>query len=419
MSEKESATRNNRTEFIREDELGVVPTAPTIYPYSSTVLNFNWSAGDVTHDPRQGLGRANPHEFVRGPETHEVTVQYELERWFVDDAGDPLDAAYDAIMRTATNAIPNSHTVQHRTTFGAVSAGETVSGNTSRPTRLYTVGTGGYVSEASIVGDPSENQAVTVELTYTFQYVRPYQVDQPDALSGLTVRSTDPADTDLSVTIESDGGTTSESLTTDSADATTVVASSNDYDSIDAVYVPDEHVGDIVVSLNEGDSTAPTEGDALAEIFGSNRYNGVESDSGIVPVDAGTRNTDGIGTPETFIGDSIDKGTDPIAYEVNAMELGVENSVESTERMSGFGMALSVGDQTITATTTEFGQTTAHQSFEDAMTGAAFDIPWQMDGGTLTVTGTVLDEPGERALEEGQAVMTVENGRIGTGITLA
>lgn len=412
VNNPEAGLRNHRTEFVREDSIGVIPTDPEYKLYSDTITETSW-APDATNSARRGLGDADPTEFMRGPETHEITVVYDLVKWLGSATG---DAAYDGIARDDDNLLPSSHAFIDREDKSQIASESTVAAaGTARGTRLYTVGKGGLIDEVALTGDPSDSQPISVELSYVFQNVRTYQIDQPDSQTYLVVSSSSSNDTSQSVTIEDEGSTTSETLT---LNGTSVVSTSSQFSDIDAVHLDSETEGDVTVSMNTGTEASPTEGDALMTIKGSDSYNGIQGDRGVPPMNSGTREQPGdLGDVETFLGDVIRRSASPVPYEIQSMTLTISNNIETSERVEAFGLAVYPGNRNITAEATVYGETATHDLLEDHLTSVATDISWEMDGGTVTIQQANLTEPGERAAETGQAIMTTDNTFTGTGIS--
>lgn len=410
----EGGLRSHRTEFARENTFGSAPADPSMLKYSTTVTNFTW-ASDSVNEGQRGLGNADPANFHKGPESHELTITYDLEKWFTDGSSNAKDAAYDGLQRDSDNLLPNSHTVIDREDKSAIDAGQTVSGNTSYATRLYTVATGALVDEVAVTGDPSDSQPVTVELTYQAQKVRSYQVDQPDSSTLLTVKSTDSNDTTQTLTIESEGASTTEDV---SLNGTTTESTSSQFGDIDAIHLDGEATGDVEVAINTGTQSSPTVGDKLAVINGSSTYNGVEGDLGVPALGSGSHESLS-GSAELFIGDTIKRGGSAFNYELPSATVTVANNVETTERSSGYGMGLHPANREITMEASMFGESATHDMLTQHLKNTAQDIDWVLDGGTMTIKGAVLNEPGERAAEEGQAVMTTENTFLGKDVNFS
>lgn len=413
----ESGLRDQRIDFAREGDnnFGGALADPSFLKYSDTVNSLS-ATPEAVLEERRGLGSADPADFQRGPESHEVTINYDLVKWFSATG----DAAYDGLVRDADNLLPDSHTLLVREDKGSVPAEHTVAGNASYSTRIYLVGRGGLIDEVAITGDPSDSQPISVELTYLYQYLRTFQIDQPGSSTYLTLRSTDSGDTGLAVEVESEGGTTSETVSLDGSDATTVVSTSNQYGDVDGFYVSSEHAGDIVLSINDGSDTAPTEGDEISRLPGTTTYGGGEYDYGVPVLGTGSRETVGsLGSPETFIGDRIGRYSTPMPHEINSATLTVSNNVEETEVASGYGMSLHPGNRNITLEPTLFSENTTYDLVTEHLQNNAQNMTWEMTGGTLTLNSAVLSEPGEIAKEEGQAVMSVESVFTAAGISIA
>lgn len=411
----EAGLRNHRTEFARESAFGATGSDPSFLKYSSSVTNVTWSSG-ATLEARRSLGNADPVDHHRGPESHELTVTYDLCKFFTD-AGSANDAAYDGLARDADNLLPNSHTLVDREDKGQVAAANTVSGNTARPTRIFTVGKGGLIDEVAVTGDPSDSQPISVELSYVFQKVRSYQIDQPNSGTLLAVRSTDAGDTSQSVTIEDEGGATAETL---ALNGTSLVSTSNTYADIDAVELSAETAGDVEVVVNTGSATSPTAGDVLASVAGATTYDNVEGDLGVPALGAGSHEDAGtLPAPEQFIGDRILRAASPVPHEIPSATLTVSNNVEEQEVSSGFGMSLHPANRNITLEASMFGENQTHAMLVDHLQNNSKSIDWEMTGGTVTLESAALTEPGDRAAEEGQAVMTSDNTFEATGIAFA
>lgn len=421
-SNPESGLRDQRIEFIRENGIGDTPADPSFLKYSDTVQEVTWSS-DAVNEPRRGIGDIDPIRHTRGPESHEVTVTYDLVKWFTDGSGNANDAAYDGLERKADNTLPSSHTFVQRSEKQTVAAENTVSGNTSYGTRVYSVGRGGLIDEVTVSGDPSEAQPVTVELSYVFQKVRTIQLDQPyidgSSDTDLIVKSTDAGDTSQSVTLEgTDSAGTSVSDTL-ALNGTSNVVSSNVYATIDTFHVDAETVGDVELYINSGTSASPALGDQLSVIYGSTTYGGVEGDLGIPPVGTGSHESLGSVSPELFLGDVIQRSGSPVPHEIQSMTITAANNVDTQERVEAFGLAVYPGTRELTAEATMFGETTTHDMLVDHLTGNAKNISWQMTGGTIQLDSATLTDPGERAAESGTAVMTVDNSFTALGLSFA
>jgi len=87
MSAKsESGLRNHRTEFVRNninaDGDPETPADPEFERPSDRVYTVEWGPSPGIQGDR-GLGDVDVDEHDKGPEEHELTVAYALQRWFV------------------------------------------------------------------------------------------------------------------------------------------------------------------------------------------------------------------------------------------------------------------------------------------------------------------------------------------------
>jgi len=114
---QESGLRDHRVEFVREDVDAngdpVTPSDPTWERPSDRVYSVEWGpTPGLTAD--RGLSDTDVAAHDKGPEEHEFTTAYALQRWFVDANGDPSDLAGDGLLRDADGLLPNTHTVVDR-----------------------------------------------------------------------------------------------------------------------------------------------------------------------------------------------------------------------------------------------------------------------------------------------------------------
>lgn len=417
INNPESGLRDRRIEFVREDDFGVTPEDAEFLKYSDTVSEVTWSS-DALNEERRGLGSADVQEFMRGPESHEVSISYDLVKWF-EDGGNPNDASYDGLFRNEDNLLENSHTFVERENKGSILAKNTVSGNASYATRIYTVGRGGLIDEATITGDPSDSQPLTVELSYSFQKVRSYQIDQPDEATHLYVVVDNNDDNSQILTIEGEDDQGDYSVETVNLDGTELLSTSTEFETIDAAFLDERTEGNVTIGINDGDEESPTEGDELMYIYGSDEYDGTVGDLGVPGRgEEGSREELTDTEPLTFLGDTIERGGDPVPYEIQSMTINVSNNVEEQERTDALGMALFPGERNLTGEATMYGESASHQLLNDHLQNRHRDIEWYMDDGTLVLEDAVLTDPGDRAAEEGQAIMTVDNTFTATGFQI-
>lgn len=409
----ESGLRNYRIDFAREDTFAEIPDAPEFLKYSGVISEFSWEP-DETTDERRTLGSADPQEFQKGVESHEISIVYDLHKWLTS-GGSPHDAAYDGLARDSDNLLPNSHLIVAREDKGAISADATVNGSTEKATRLYTVGQGGLVSEVSIIGESDDTTVAQVELSYMVHKGRSYQIDQPDASTEIAAQSTDAGDTSQTLTIENEDGSTSVDL---ALDGTTTVNTTETFSDIDALQLDAETVGD--VEVHAYDATNSTVEDQLSVIPGSDSYAGIAGDLGVPAVSGGSREDDSAlpSSYEHFAGGGITRDGTEYPHDISSATFVAENDIEEIELAENIGMALYPGNRELSMEANMFGEQASHDSLVEGLQTIEAPTTWSLDSGDLVLEASVLNEPGERAVETGEAVLTVENVFRGQGVNI-
>jgi len=389
MVRGETGLRNHRVVFTRETTIGQMETDPEFNYFSDVIRSVSFTP-DASVEAQRGLGSADPIDFVRGVENHTVEVTYDLQQWF-SASGDP---AYDGLARS-NGYLPATHLLWIRTELPN--------------TNVHLVGLGGHIGTVTLSGDPGSPQPITVTLSYQFERVRLYAIDQPPSSTTLDVVSTDSNDT-MDITIEDEGASVSETLT---LTGTTSVTSTESFANIDAVQLASAPTGNITISDGSGTN--------FVTIYGADEYEGIEGDLGTPVLGAGSLPAAAIGTAyEKFLGDTIERpsGTD-LAYAINSAELTVENNLELTPRMAGFAQSIDVGDRETQLSATVFGPSDTYAKVIEYLRKQKNNIIWTLSGGTLTLPNAALVDPGTRSKEAGQAVMTLDNTFAGEGLTIS
>lgn len=438
-----------------EDVQGETPANPAWELVSERIETMNPSL-PINWSEDAGLGDV---DWQREPllEESELELEYALQRWFLDAAGDPNDmAAYG--MTRIENLLPSSLTFLARTTYGAadndpttpkVKPSSTVnaryndlaaadgSDSTAKAARSYTVMKGLDVNEGTLTGERGES-AWMVELTCPAEHGRPYQIDQPPASTTITMRSTDPGDTGLQITIEDEGAVTSETVALDATDATTVVATTATFSDIDAIQVADangnvidgeggrDYAGNIIVAIDTGDPAAtgysPTEGEWLSVLWGSDEYGNTYGDPGIPLLGAGSRaapisaanETPSYYRPQNL---GVERPTgQPIEHAggVQSVELEFGNNVERSPSSSNREQTLHHGMFEPEGTVTADGETVSNYMQHEQASGIGDDTrflfnrtgdEW-LDWINAVVTETDLEtSSGENAMEREFTIM--------------
>lgn len=425
-SNAEAAVRRVDTYYAREtlDSNGnpQTPADPTFNLYSN-VVNSDEVEPSAEYDNRLGLGNYVPVEKHRQQETHEITVAYDLQRFPVDGSGNPQDAYADVALRDVDNRVESTHTfleVEKKAEIMAEStwhyryfdelgnahpSGEDP-GATVKPTRTEHYGRGCIAEEATMELAPEDASVINCELQYTGHKFRRYQIDQPASDETIAVKSTDAGDTGATVDIETTDGSTTESLTLDSSDATVLVTSSETYGSL-RVSLPAELTGDLEVYTY--DSTNTTAKQLLTVIRGADARDGIEGDLG-VPLVGGGSFGDGSSLNDGIpaLGSDLSWNGNDAAENVTSTTITVENEIENNATDSGLVQDLRVGSQTINLESTVFGEVESQQMYAEHLLGREADLSFSIEGGTVDIPRGYINDGGSTEKEAGAAVLQVE-----------
>ncbi|CDK39678.1 hypothetical protein [Halorubrum sp. AJ67] len=382
-TQADTGFRNHRVEFVREDEPGVTPADPKFELFSDTLETaLVWSA-DANVEAQRGLGDYEIQDHFTGAEDHSVSVDYHLQRFFVDDSGSPLDPAGDALVRDDEGGIRSTHTVVDRAEYDGA--------------RTFVVARGAYPDLSDLSGDPSTALPMVASLEYEAKRVRMFRVEQPTGET-LTVRSTSASDTSQTLTIEGDGSVPSEDVM---LDGTTAVTTTETFDSIDAFELDSESAGDVVVEDGSGNE--------LVRLRGTDSYDGAIGDLGVPALGAGSHASAIGGSYEHFLDDYISQGGSQMAAEVRSASFSVDNGYEKSAVMGTAEQAIHVGAQELEFTASVAGNFAHHENLTDHLEGNEFDLVWEMDGGTVTFTSAVLTGLGDVGPEAGEVISTMDN----------
>ena len=363
---------------------------------------------NITDSPESGIvpGRL---EFAREPAYFEIptdpdwqyfsedpsaAIEYDLQRPLVDGSGNADDPAGDGILRDADNQLPNSHLIVHRR--------ELAGGNDGAGIREYTVVRGAKVESAEADNNPDDEQPIGMSLTYAPRKVRSYLIHQPSAGTTLDISSTSDQDT-MDITIESEGASTTDTVT---VDGTTTVTSTESFDDIDAALLSAEPEGDITVA--DGDGTT------LLEIKGGESYSDddqpVDGDRGVPALGAGSHAT-AIGTTfEHFVGDRLERPAgSTVRQRVSSAGWAVENDMESNPVHDSRLPVYDEGNRTVTIDTDVAGKTTSHQNFVESLTKDQQNLEHELTNSLVSFYNTVPADIDERAVdsESGVSVYSV------------
>lgn len=409
---KEAGIQPYRLEFLRETNRGELVSDPSYILYSDNARTFEPSIDPQTV-AQDGLGDPDSAGSYAGVEQDELTVVYDLQQWLIDGSGNALDASYDAVARNADNRIPNSHTVVRRIDVANLDASNTINGSTSKDTRLYFVGVGG-LADVTFSPNFQDGQPIQVQLDYTFEKGRLYQFDQPGSAKQIAVKSTDPADTSQSVTIEGVDDTGSAAEESVALSGTTLVDTTTQFQEIDAIELSAETVGNVEVYEDDDSTTTITQGDQLTVLYGQSAYDQGEGDLGVPALGTGSH-ASSLGTSYELPldGDKFERpsGT-AIAENITSTELSVTNNISARETDSGPRPELSEGKREAEVSVTVFGQRETYKHHVDAVRTDASDYKWTAsspsgDTGSITLGNTKVISVGQ-AEEAQQDVIEVD-----------
>ncbi|WP_394743303.1 hypothetical protein [Natronococcus roseus] len=417
----ESGMRRTGVYWAREetDDFGnpVTPDDPDFFRYSTVVEGLSM-APDANFEERSGLGNAAGVDKNRMQEVHELSITYDVERFFVNSDGDVRDAFADAAQRTIDNNLASTHSyleVEKKETIVPTSTwhsyyfealendapdGVDPEDPSSRATRIVGYGRGCYPEEATLTIDPEESAVLQVELEYRARKSRRYQFDQPDG-EYIHVRSTD-SDDEGPVDLETVDGDQNEQLGIDGEEFTT---SSSEFDSL-RVHLPEDLDGDLEVYA--GDSDGPEE--LLTVIRGAESYDGIEGDRGVPLLGDGELGPeeDDLGEGLTSLGTGATYMGHPVGQHMDSTTITVTNEIEENGTDEGLAMALNPSELEIVATPTVFGETESPEKVDQHMIGEEGALRWSVGGGDVEIPRAYCQNPGETEKEEGEAVMQLE-----------
>ena len=398
MTVLEAGIRNQRLDSMLEDD-GTLPAGGTFSPFSDVVTKFDWTP-DAGLTARRGIGSIDALEHDTGLETHSIALTFLLQGTI--DAGKPL---YEAFIRNTDGILAERTIVEREKHFtgGADSAG----------VRTYVVAEGCKTASASIPGDPGAAGPIEVSVVYTPEKVRQYQISQPAAGASMVVTAStiSAADGTIGVTLEDDAGvqeTASLSASVLSATTTAVFA------SIDAI----ELTGDITGTLEvvEASGNAAT----LAVIYGKADYANSEGDLGVPVIPTGGTRVATLGEAyEKFLGDTIAYGSGDLAFDINSVELTVDNAVTVLPRHNTRKQRVIEGNRTVQLKATVLGETEYQTQITRHLQSKSADIVWTLDSSTITLEGATMTKIGDKSIVAGQAYMSLNNTFEGTVVSVA
>jgi len=402
----EGGLRDHRIDYSPEEIVGTMEAGGTFDIFGKQITTFDWGP-DAAVSPRRAIGDPNPQNFDRGPESHDLTIDYYLQgeidaTYRADTSMDCERPICSGMLRNDDNLIPYSYTVVDREKFHS-------GGTQGTGYRTYVVVEGFKPGNPSMPGDPGDGAPIEVSLSGQAEKIRSYRIDQPST-----------SITDIAFT-----GGTGEAIVQDDTGGTTPVTlggtSTSTYPetTIDAVYLTKEATG--VVKLYEGtDDTGPQ----LMEIKGSDSYDNLEGDRGVPYHKIRHDNLDGVDDPgygttyQSLVGDTIQWAGDDLAFAINSAELSVNQNLETSALQGKKRQRIFASNRDIELTTTVYGKDESRDKTMSYLQKESGNIEWNMDSNTITVQGAVLTDSGNRTVEDGQAFMETDTTFNGTSLAI-
>lgn len=394
----EAGIKDARIHFVRETTTGQIQANPAWLRYSDTVRRAAESPNANVYN-QMGVGNFDVQDFLIGPEDHTLEIEYELQNWLTVGGG---DAASDGLNRAADGAFLNTH--------GYMSRQELLSGGVlSSGRRIYTIGKGGRIGRVTLSGDPNTGEPLVVTLSYTFEKLRSYVIDQPAASGVCTIRSTNAGDTTQTVTIEDEGAGTSEGI---ALNGTTPVVGLTSFADIDSISLDAETIGDIIVEHTAVD---------ICTILGQTSNGGYEGDLGVPPLGSGSVEAALASAYEQIVGSTIQRGGADLEENatVSTFEIQCENNLDVHPRLDSRKRRIVEGMRALTASASIFSEKGSHDAFVEHITVNEADLVWTLLQGSITLTNSALTSLGGRTYEAGQAVMRRDNTFTGQSLTIA
>jgi len=396
LSESQSGTAESgqlpgRYEWVEEPSPGAVPTDIEWNRFSDVIRTFEMDPG-ATLARQDSIATADAVDHNRGPEEPSATVGYDLQRFPVDGAGDPVDASAYGILRDQYNDLLGTLLAVGRREYGG--------GNDGAGVREFSVVRGAGVDSVSPTLDPSGEQPILMELSLTARKARSYLIHQPSAATTLELVSTDDGDT-MEVTIETEDAGTTETI---SLDGTTAVTTMTSFSDLDAVWLADNPTGNVTVSDGSGTT--------FLELTGGLEYSDddqpVDGDRGIPPLGAGSHAGEIGSSFEHFVGDRFERPAgEAVRARINSASWTIENNINTQALHNTRAPALDAGNRGVTVDADAAGPYISHKSMMESLQKVQQHIEHELSGGTLQFKNAVPTDAAARTVEAEQAVASI------------
>ena len=333
MTQSENALTDVRLEWAEESTVGDAPTDPDWQPFSGEIDEVSASI-DGGKEAADSLGFRDFIEMYRSVEEAELTVSYAQYQFPLDSSGNIVDPiGYP--MTLPEGEWPSLTVTMRRevATGGATGAGY----------REFLVAYGARPTASTLDGDPSAAEPIPQELSLPAATIRPHIVHQPASTTELVVRSSDPTDT-IDVTIESEGGGTTETVTLPESDPNAVVTTTT-FDDIDSVYAEGAHAGDIMIGTDDGSGAIDVE--LLEKPLTGTNTDGVDSVEGIPPTGEGSHASEPSGPGTTFLETRTEWAGGDIGTRLHTLNLSAEVDTSREPQAETRRQAIDIGQRTV------------------------------------------------------------------------
>jgi hypothetical protein len=379
----ENALTNVRAEWVPSDLSGEFPgppTDPSWNRFSDHIAAWPGWSGDASVEGQNVAGSGWTEDHFRGPEEHDLTVSYWLQRFFIDNSSDPNDPIGELL----TLDYQSHHPVHELLFRREVADG----GVDDAGFREFIYGSGCYPSSGAAPGDPSASEPIIAEAGYAAQKVRQYIIHQPSDSTQITVVSTNDNDS-MDITIESEDAGTTETIT---LNGTTEVSGSTSFSDIDAFWLSAEPQGDISIK-DDADNNL------LEDPIQGSENDGVEGDRGVPPLGSGSHSS-AIGTdPEDylFLGTSSTFGGGALAESasadrVHALDLSIDVDITREPLQGTRRQSIDPGTATVEVDADVAGPYESAKQNVRYFRGTEGDLVYTYPDGTVTVKNSQLTD---------------------------
>jgi len=388
-----------RYEWVVEPTRGDFPTDPSFNRFSDIIRSFEASPG-AQLGRQDALGTADAIDHNRGDEDPSASIDYDLQQFFTDGSGTPVDASGYGLLRDDYNRLTGTLHIEARREYPG--------GNDSAGVREYVVVRGAAVDTVGADLDPSSEDPILMSLEFQPARVRSYLIHQPSSGTTLDITSTDGNDT-MDITIEDEGASTAETI---SLNGTTTVTTASSFSDIDVVHLASAPAGDITITDGNGTTLMELEGGSTY----SDDNNPVDGDRGLAPLGSGSRASAIGSTYEHFVGDRFERPSgSSVRPRVNSAGWTVENNVGTSSLQGTRAPAVDEATRSVTVEGDIGGKFVNHNSMMEALQKVQDTLEHELDGGTVTFNNTVPTDSATETREADQGVASMSETLMASG----